>query len=275
MDVERRVSNLCMTEQIFNECKGFFEDCLEKSGYNYKLKYKPDPNFGEDVTRIRNRHRTITYYNPPWDNGVATNIGKEFLKLIDSSFPKEHPLKRVCNRNTIKVTYSTMSNMKQHITGLNKLKLEGKTTNTIAICKCRNNPCPLQGKCDSEDIVYRGQVEDKEGKKYIYIGMTSEPFRKRYSKHKQSFQKEQYSTETKLSQKVWSIKKEDKICPVVKFSILKHSKSYTKGNSLCRLCIDEKLAIILNTEENLLNNRQEVFSLCRHRARHKMNRVNI
>ena len=60
----------------------------------------------------------------------------------------------------------------------------------------------------------------------------------------------------------------------VKFKIFKHSKSYVPGMKSCKLCIDEKLAIVMyDMPPTLLNNRQEIFSQCRHKARHKMDRL--
>ena len=44
---------------------------------------------------------------------ISTNIGAKFLQLVDSCFPLNHELRRVVNRNTVKVSYSTMPNMAQ------------------------------------------------------------------------------------------------------------------------------------------------------------------
>ena len=37
----------------------------------------------------------ITWYNPPWNCNVKTNLGKKFLHIVDKCFPKNHPLKIV------------------------------------------------------------------------------------------------------------------------------------------------------------------------------------
>ena len=88
--VEKRLSNLSMTEELFLQKKEFFEECLRKSGYHYTLRYNPDTDFGgEKVIRNRKRKRNITYFNPPWDSSVQTNIGKAFLKLVTEKFPKQ------------------------------------------------------------------------------------------------------------------------------------------------------------------------------------------
>ena len=67
----------------------------------------------------KQRQRKITWFNPPFSRNVKTNIGEKFLKLIDENFPKNHPLRKVINRNTIKVSYKCMPNMKQKISAHN------------------------------------------------------------------------------------------------------------------------------------------------------------
>ena len=34
----------------------------------------------------------MTWFNPPFSKNVKSNIGKEFLKLLDTAFPPTHPL---------------------------------------------------------------------------------------------------------------------------------------------------------------------------------------
>ena len=49
-------------------------------------------------------------FNPPFSQSISTNIGQKFLNLVDSCFPPDHELRKVVNRNTIKISYSTMRN---------------------------------------------------------------------------------------------------------------------------------------------------------------------
>ena len=37
----------------------------------------------------KKRRRNIIWFNPPYNTSVTTNIGKQFLKLIDIHFPKD------------------------------------------------------------------------------------------------------------------------------------------------------------------------------------------
>ena len=123
------------------------------------------------------------------------------------------------------------------------------------------------------DIVYKAETKNREDETFTYIGMTAEPFRKRFAKHAQSFRNPRYSNETKLSRKVWNIKETEGQWNGAFFEIEKLSKSYSPGDFMCKLCIDEKIAIIGNQSDNLLNNRIEIFAKCRHRARHKLRRI--
>ena len=95
---------------------------------------------------------------------MKTNVGKEFLGLIDKCFPAGHPLRKVMNRNNVKVSYSTMPNMGQIIAGKNK-KILSKTKENEKICSCpKTKVCPLENKCLSKGIVYQATVNLKNKK---------------------------------------------------------------------------------------------------------------
>ena len=57
---------------------------------------------------------------PPYSKNVGTNIGKKFFKLLDTCFPPENKLHQILIRNTIKISYSCVRNIKQIITNHNK-----------------------------------------------------------------------------------------------------------------------------------------------------------
>ena len=43
---------------------------------------------------------------------LLNNIGKEFLKLINKHFSPHHKLHKILKRNSIKISYSCLPNMK-------------------------------------------------------------------------------------------------------------------------------------------------------------------
>ena len=47
-------------------------------------------------------------------------------------------------------------------------------------------------------------------------------------------------------------------------------KSYNPNSRKCNLCLQEKLKIVDDPDEILLNKRSEVFSQCRHRNKYKL-----
>ena len=62
------------------------------------------------TARRKNRQRNnILWYNPPFSKNVNTNICHRFLTLVDKHFPKDHKLRKIFNRNTIKISYSCIT----------------------------------------------------------------------------------------------------------------------------------------------------------------------
>ena len=100
--------------QIFNEACPPYTEALKKNGYNTNLQFDrtcTDKNNEKNKTR----RRKITWFNPPFNINVTTNVAKTFLILIDKHFPKNKRLSKIFNRNTIKVSYSCLANVKQTI----------------------------------------------------------------------------------------------------------------------------------------------------------------
>ena len=107
--------NMCVqlnsNKEIVLPSKKIYDNTLAKSGYTYNIQYNPDPNFGRSRGTTRTRRREVIYFNPPWDNCVHSQIWRDFLTLVDRCFQQGHKLRRICNRNRVKVTYSTMPSM--------------------------------------------------------------------------------------------------------------------------------------------------------------------
>ena len=88
-----------------------------ESEHDFILEFKPP----EPRNPRRNKNkRNILWYNPPFNQATKTNIGKKFLQLVSDHFPKNHPLHPICNRNTLKLSYSTTRNLKQIIQSHNQ-----------------------------------------------------------------------------------------------------------------------------------------------------------
>ena len=99
--VNRRLSSISCNKQLFDLASPPYQEALNKSGYDFSLRFEP-PSANENTKN--NRQRKITWFNPPFSKNVQTNIGEKFLKLIDQNFPANHPLRKVTNRNTVKIS---------------------------------------------------------------------------------------------------------------------------------------------------------------------------
>ena len=105
--VEKRLSSISCNEKVFNQNKEMYETALKIAGHPSNLKYNPLP-----PKKKRRRIKPI-YFNPPYSINVKTNVGQEFLKLLDIHFPKGSELHKYFNRSKVKISYCTMNNMKK------------------------------------------------------------------------------------------------------------------------------------------------------------------
>ena len=135
------------------------------------------------------------------------------------------------------------------------------------LCNCQKSqlPCPLQGRCQLKDVVYKGHVSSVDGVK-TYVGQTSKTFKDRYGKHKSSFKLQGYSTKTVMASYIWDLKEQKKEYEAG-FSLMCESRHYRRGDRHCQLCNAEKTFIALQ-DENGLNKRSEILERCKHKDPH-------
>ena len=85
------------------------------------------------------RRRKVIWFNSPFSNQTSESISRKFLQLLDTHFYTGHPLRKLLNRKTVKVSPNTLSNMGQIISAHNKKTLS-KATNTAEPerqCNCQ------------------------------------------------------------------------------------------------------------------------------------------
>ena len=194
---------------------------------------------------------------------VKTNIGKEFLKLIDECFPPGHPLQKILNRRTVKISYSTTPNIEKIISGQNSKKLTEKETQTRT-CNCtKNKTCPLNGECLKNNLVYHAKVTTSDQKSNSYIGMTSTEFKDRLATHKHTFKYINSNGQTALSKHIHDLKSK-KIEHEVTWRIVDRDRPFSPISGICILCNREKFYILFHPELSDLNSRSEFYSHCRH-----------
>ena len=129
MSIEKRLSSLSSSKEIFEEAAPYYEQCLSNCGYKQKLNYR-DPTSPNIITK-RKRQRNILWFNPPYSKTVKTKIGKFFLQLIKKHFPKEHKFHKIFNRNTLKLSYSCMPNVKTKINAHNMVTLRNTLSKAL------------------------------------------------------------------------------------------------------------------------------------------------
>ena len=101
--VNRRLSALSSNKEMFDSVAPVYQDALNLSGYSHNLEYIPIIENPPKITRTRKRQKI--WLNLPFSTMVKTNIGAKFLKLVEQHFQPDHPLRKIFNRNTIKLSY--------------------------------------------------------------------------------------------------------------------------------------------------------------------------
>ena len=268
--ISKRISTISSSKQEFDKSSQEYNKALKESGFNSHITYiKPE----ENDKKKRNRARNIIWFNPPFSENVETNIGKTFLRLIKKHFPRGNRLNKIFNKNTLKLSYSCMPNIKSIISKHNKALLsKQETPKTAQSCNCRDKKkCPMNGNCLERAIVYKATIALRHNQKQ-YIGLTENTFKTRYGNHKASLIHESKRSTTQLSQYFWNLKDtgENPSMDSIKWEIVQKSSPYACGSRKCDLCLSEKLQIIINRGQDLLNKRTEIANKCRHNAKFKL-----
>ena len=268
--IENRISTLSANTEIFDNSKGYYEEALKKSGYDFKMKFTPP----EVQNRRKNRQRNIIWFNPPFSKNVKSKIAEEFLKMVDKHFPPRHRYRKIFNRNNVKVSYSSMPNMKSIISGHNKNVLEEKRE-LERTCNCRNpEQCPLNGHCLTPETLYQATVTSNlpRYKDRLYKGITERETKERMKEHKKHFSNRKYRGESELAKEVWRIKDEGG-APEVTWKIIRRAKTYNPNTKRCTLCLHEKLAIAEHEGKDMLNKRSETVAKCMHQRKYELARL--
>ena len=125
----------------------YYEQYLSNCGYKEKLNYR-DPASRNLITK-RKRQRNMLCFDPLYSKTVK--IGKFFLQLIKKHFPKEHKLHKISDRNTLKLSYSCMSNIKTSINAYNTKLLRNTPSKNDKHCNCQQKEhFPMNGDCLKE-----------------------------------------------------------------------------------------------------------------------------
>ena len=271
--IQKRLSTNSSNQNIFYDNIIEYQEALKHSGYtNTTLSYENISNSNSNTQKKRrSRKRNLIWYNPPYNLNIKNNIGKMFFNYIDKHFPPEHPLHKIFNRNTLKLSYSCTDNFEKIVKKHNNRIIRTNTTPKLheSTCSCSDKlNCPLNQNCKIKNIVYKATVSTKNDEKH-YIGSAQTDFKKRLANHNTSFSNENYKYRTSLSTHIWKLKAE-KIPYNIKWEIVAKAPASKSLYSTCYLCLSEKLAILqLSSHPNhsLINRRSEIGVKCRHRTK--------
>ena len=109
--INRRLCEISSNKEVFLEAIPPYQAELDKCGYKDKLVWMEEEEIQQKKKRTRSKK--VIWFNPPYSVNIRTNVGKEFLDLLDKHFPKGNPLHKILNRNTVKVSYRCLPNMVQ------------------------------------------------------------------------------------------------------------------------------------------------------------------
>ena len=107
-----------------------------------------------------------------------------------------------------------MPNMKKAIGRHNNqvLKKQDEEQEQEPGCNCtgRCGPCPLNGACLVDKVVYKATVLEDNATVNTYTGLTCNRFKERFYGHRSSFEHRNHPNPTTLSTHVWDLKNKNK-----------------------------------------------------------------
>ena len=122
------------------------------------------------------------------------------------------------------------TNIGSAISSHNKKLLTPPTPEETNKCNCKEKEnCPVKGKCQKTEVIYRATVTQEDGNENTYTGITCNTFKKRWNAHTHSFNHPE-ANQTTLSTHTHTLKddnvKFDIQCEIRTSKIIQPSKWY-------------------------------------------------
>ena len=137
----------------------------------------------------------------------------------------------------------------------------------IKKCNCTKEPCPIEGKCQTENVVYQATVQS-ENNVETYVGLTSTTFKARWSNHKTAFKHVRHRNDTALAQHVWELKESNPNFDINKditWKFIGRANPFSPISGVCNLCTLEKWYILFKPNIATLNKKEEIGNYCLHK----------
>ena len=135
--IEKRLSEISSSKEIFDNSKHLYEKALQESGFKEKLCYQQKDVNANSNRNKKNHYLKIISFNPPFSKRVKRKLGKEFFKLLKRHFPKCHKMSKIFNKNTVKLSYSCCRNIIPKISSNNRRIINLPPTNYGGNCRNR------------------------------------------------------------------------------------------------------------------------------------------
>ena len=170
-------------------------------------------------------------------------------------------------RNTVKISFSCMRNLKQKIDGHNKSTLRKTNAVPPKACNCRHPAhCPLDGDSLKSAVIYQATVATEDNRAAeTYVGLTGNSFKTRYSNHKSSFRDPNKKLSTELSKHIWHLK-DAKIGFSLTWKILKQAAPFNPASNRRNLCLWEKILHHLQSRSGELEQAKWTCNFLQERA---------
>ena len=165
--IEKRISETSSNTDVFNRSIKIYKDALHESNFKEILKFVIPAPKNNDENQKRKRKRNIIWFNPPYSKNVKTNIGKTFLQLLSKHFPKDHQMRKIYNKSTLKICDSCMNNISSILCNHNKNILKPKQTSFGYNCRNKDN-FPLDGECLTPNIINQADILADNDHKFYY-----------------------------------------------------------------------------------------------------------
>ena len=120
----------------------------------------------------------------------------------------------------------------------------------------------MEGKCRSEDIIYKCVVTATGHPQNVYLGTAAGNSKQRYYNHKKLFANRKYPNEISLSKYIWEMKDKHNISPNLMWCIVKSVPGYSNISKRYMLCVHEKYEILnYPDQEELGEHIGDIFSV--------------
>ena len=107
-------------------------------------------------------------------------------------------------------------------------------------CQGGTDTCPVQGKCQTDSVVYRATVtEVNSGQVETYTGVTGNTFKQRLGGHRSDINLRKNRHKSALAGHIWTLKDEGKNYDLA-WNLVERAPAFNPTTRKCRVCWKEK-----------------------------------